>query len=74
MKIKLEIAKGGASLYTGNYEIDNAESFGKACSDAWQQLQRAQLNRETSIGALMEHVNDSVLDQLKGLSITVTSA
>ena len=73
MKIKLEIAKAGTSLYAGSYEIEDAESFGKACSDAWQQLQRAQLNRETSIGALMEHVNDSVLDQLDGSSITVSS-
>ena len=73
MKIRLQITKDGASLYTGNYEIKDAESFGKACSDAWQQLQQAQLNRETSIGALMEHVNDSVLDQLDGSSITVSS-
>ena len=74
MKIKLQIVKDGVSLYTGSYEIENAESFGKACPDVWQQLRRAQLDRETSIGALMEHVNDSVLNQLNGSSITVTSA
>lgn len=72
MRVKLQIAKDGASLYTGNYEIEDAQSFGKACSDAWQQLQRAQLNRETSIGAVMEHVNDSVLNQLDGLTIAIT--
>ena len=58
MRIKLQISKDGASLYNGDYEIKDAESFGKACSDAWQQLQRAQLSRETSIGALMEHSFD----------------
>jgi len=74
MRIKLQISKDGASLYNGDYEIKDAESFGKACSDAWQQLQRAQLSRETSIGALMEHLNESVLNQLNGAPITVTYA
>ena len=72
MKVKLQITKDGTSLYAGAHEIKDAQSFGKACSDAWQQLQRAQLNRETSIGAVMEHVNDSVLDQLEGSTITIT--
>jgi hypothetical protein len=74
MRIKLQIAKDGTSLHAGAYDIKDAQSFGKACSDAWQQLQQAQLNRETSIGAVMEHVNDSVLDQLDGSSITITRA
>jgi hypothetical protein len=68
----LQITKDGTALYTGDYEIEDAESFGQACTDAWRQLQRAQLNRETSIGALMEHVNDSVLDRLNGASISLT--
>ena len=66
MRIKLQIAKDGTSLYAGAYDIKDARS------GAWQQLQQAQLNRETSIGAVMEHVNDSVLDQLDGSSITIT--
>ena len=74
MKVKLQITKDGTSLYSGAYDIKDAQSFGKACSDAWQQLQQVQLNRETSIGAVMEHVNDNVLDQLDGSSITITRA
>jgi hypothetical protein len=74
MKVKLQITKDGASLYAGAYDIGDAQSFGNACSDAWQQLQQARLNRETSIGAVMEHVNDSVLDQLHGSTITITRA
>lgn len=74
MKVKLQIAKDSTSLYVGTHDIEDAQSFGKACSDAWQQLQGAQLNRETSIGAVMEHVNDSVLDQLYGSTITITRA
>ena len=74
MKVKLQITKDGTSLYSGAYEIEDAQSFGKACSDAWQQLRQAQLNRETSIGAVMEHVNDSVLNQLDGSTVTITRA
>ncbi|HUL90147.1 MAG TPA: hypothetical protein VLU23_18450 [Pseudolabrys sp.] len=74
MKVKLQITKDGTSLYAGAYEIEDAQSFGKACSDAWQQLRQARLNRETSIGAVMEHVNDSVLNQLDGSTITITRA
>jgi len=74
MKVKLQITKDGTSLYAGAHEIKDAQSFGKACSDAWQQLRQAQLNRETSIGAVMEHVNDSVLNQLDGSTITITRA
>jgi hypothetical protein len=74
MRIKLQIAKNGTSLYAGAYDIKDAQSFGEACSDAWQQLQQGQLSRETSIGAVMEHVNDSVLDQLLGSTITATRA
>ena len=55
------------------YDIEDAQRFGKACSDAWQQLQPAKLDRETSVGAVMEHINDSVLDQLDGSSITITA-
>jgi hypothetical protein len=74
MKVRLKIAKEGTPLYTGDYEIVDAQTFGQACSDAWQQLQRARLSRETSVGALMEHVNDSILGQLDGSTITITQA
>ena len=72
MKAQLRITKNGAELYSGVHNIKDSESFGSACADAWQQLQRAQVNRETSIGAVLEHVNDSVVDQLDGASISVT--
>jgi hypothetical protein len=72
MKVKLRITKNGTELYTGLHNIKDSESFGRACTDAWQQIQRTQLNRETSIGAVLEHVNDSVIEQLDGASISVT--
>lgn len=72
MKLRLQIIKNGTLLCGNEYEIGDAEGFGRACGDAWRQLQGIQLNRETSIGALMEHIDNNVLDLLNGASITVT--
>ena len=70
-KVTLRITKDGAALHTGRYEIVDADSFGKACADAWGTLRQAQLDRETSIGALMEHLDNNVLDQLNGAQINL---
>ena len=72
MKVRLQIIKNGTLLCGNEYEIGDAEDFGKACGDTWRQLQGIQLKRETSIGALMEHIDNNVLDLLNGASITVT--
>lgn len=72
MKVRLQITKNGTLLYGNKYEIGDADSFGRACADAWRQLQETRLNQETSIGALMENFNNNVPDLLNGASITVT--
>ena len=72
MKIKLEFKENGTDLYLGVHEIENAEDFGRAFAAAWQELHRAQLDHESSVGALMEHINENVLGRLDGASITVT--
>ena len=72
MKVRLRITKKGTQLYGNEYEIGDADDFGRACSDAWRQLQEIQLKQESSIGALMENINKNVLELLNGASITVT--
>jgi hypothetical protein len=72
MKIKLEFRKNGTDLYHGVHEIECAEDFGRAFAVAWQELHRVQLGRESSVGALMEHMNENVLERLDGANITVT--
>jgi hypothetical protein len=74
MKMQLRVVKNGSSIYTGAYDIADAESFGKACEDAWCKMQEQQWQAETSIGALMEHLNSGVLDQLNGAHITLDRA
>jgi hypothetical protein len=56
MKVQLRITKNGTPIYAGAYDVADADSFGKACADAWWQLRQRQMERESSIGALMEHL------------------
>jgi hypothetical protein len=69
MKIKLTIGRNGAALYEGIHEITDAESFGRAFTDVWAQLQDRRLQKATSIGALMEVLNDDMLEELNGAQI-----
>jgi hypothetical protein len=70
MKVSLRITKGGTSLYVGTYDVVDAGSFGKACADAWSKLIQQQFRKESSVGALMEHVENEV-DLLDGALISV---
>jgi len=71
MKVRLRITKAGTSIYEGVYDVADAEGFGNACADAWWKLKQQQMEKESSIGALMEHLERDVLDQLEGASITL---
>ena len=74
MKVRLRITKAGTSIYEGVYDVADAEGFGNAFADAWWKLKQQQMEKETSIGALMEHLERDVLDQLEGASITLEQA
>lgn len=74
MKFKLQITKDGVPLYAGDYDIVDANSFGQACTDAWRKMKERHLTRESSIGALMEHLDDGVLNQLNGAHISLEKA
>jgi len=69
MKVKLELMKRGHSLSEGIYEIDDNASFGAACADVWVKVRERCAARATSIGALMEAMQESVLDELNGAEI-----
>ncbi len=74
MKVTLRIVKNGTSLYADTYDVTDADSFGRACADAWSRLRQEQMDRETSIGALLEHLDSNVLDQLNGAHILLERA
>ncbi len=72
MRVRLRIEKSGVVLHEQSYDISDAESFGNACAAAWTQLREQRLDRATSIGALMEHLNDQLLDELDGARFSFT--
>ncbi len=74
MKVQLRIQRGGSSLFEGSYEITDAETFGRACADAWEQIRTRRLEKATSVGALIDMLNQTVLDELQGAEITLSRA
>ena len=71
MKVRLEITKAGQRLHEGVYEVDDNATFGAACADAWVRICEQCVAKATSIGALMDSMHESVLDELDGAQITL---
>jgi len=69
MKVKIEITKAGRRLHEGVYEVDDNATFGAACADAWVKIREQCAAKATSIGALMDSMHESVLDELDGAQI-----
>ncbi len=69
MKVRLEITKAGRRLHEGVYEVDDNTTFGAACADAWVKIREQCAAKATSIGALMDTMHESVLDELDGAQI-----
>ena len=74
MKVKLRIRRSGSSLFEGTYEVTDSDSFGRACADAWDQIRTHRLDKASSVSALMEMLNQNVLDELQGAEITLSKA
>lgn len=66
MKLALTLTKQGQTLARQVREVVDGESFAAACADLWSDLERRSLERATSVGEFMEHVNEAVFDQLDG--------
>jgi hypothetical protein len=71
MKIRLRVTKRGALLYNGVHDVIDGESFGAAFAKVWQTLRQRGLERTTSVGELMDILNDEVLDQLHCAEISI---
>ena len=74
MRVNLKICKNDGVLYEGSYDIIDAESFGAACTHAWNQLRDRRLAKTTSIGALFDALNERLLDELYGAEISLSKA
>jgi hypothetical protein len=71
MKTRLRITKRGVLLYEDVHEVIDQDSFGAAFAKAWQAVRERRLERTTSVGELMDILNDEVLDQLHGAEISI---
>jgi hypothetical protein len=72
MKIELIIRqKSGGLLYEGRHDITDAQSFGQAFVDVWAKVQDQRLQKTTSIGDLMDVLNEDVVEELNGASIGI---
>ena len=69
MRVQFEIIKSGRMLHQNVYEIDDNASFGTACADVWVKIREQCAARATSIGALMDTMHESVIDELDGAEI-----
>jgi hypothetical protein len=69
MKLKLSIGKKGVVLYEEVHEVIDAESFGRVFADVWTRMQDRRLQKTTSIGALMEVLNEDLVEELNGAQI-----
>ena len=72
MKLKIEIIKAGRCLHEGIYEVDDNATVGAACADAWVKICEQCAAKATSIGALMDSMHESVVDELDGAQIKLT--
>lgn len=70
MKLALRIAKAGTALYAGVHDVTDAETFGKACADAYAEIMQERFRKEGNIGVLMEDIENEA-GLLDGVRITV---
>ncbi|KAB2916059.1 MAG: hypothetical protein F9K29_12170 [Hyphomicrobiaceae bacterium] len=71
MKAQLRIMKKNVALYEGVHTVTDAETFGTAFADVWAKMQDRRLQKTTSIGDLMEVLNEDVLEELDGAQIVL---
>jgi hypothetical protein len=72
MKVRLEVMKTDRCLHDGTYEIDDSRTFGAAWEDVWAKVRAEHMAKATSIGALMDTMHESVIDELNGATIRLT--
>ena len=74
MKLRIDIIKAGRCLHQGTYEVDDGATFGAACAEAWVKIREQCAAKATSIGALMDTMHESVVDELDGAQIKLRRA
>jgi hypothetical protein len=71
MEFNLTLTKGGDVVYEGRHEATDAQSFGKAFAAIWDAFHAKRLQQTTSIGELMSVINEDLLDDVNGSTVTI---
>jgi hypothetical protein len=71
MKVRLRLQKDGTVLHEGVYDVSDAQSFGAACAQLWKHVLENKLLNASSVGALYEILDERLLDELYGATITI---
>lgn len=74
MRTNLRISRYGRPLFEGTFEISDAESLGRACSDAWALLLQKRVAKATSVGAAVDMLDQAVCEDLNGTQISFAKA
>ncbi len=72
MKVKLELTKAGKRLHQAIYDVDDTDSFGAAWKDVWVKARERSMAKPSSIGALMDAMQETVIDELNGAELKLT--
>jgi hypothetical protein len=72
MKVKFELTKAGKRLHQATYDIDDPDSFAAAWKDVFIKARERSMAKPSSIGALMDALHDTVIDELSGAEINLT--
>lgn len=74
MRVRMRIHRGDAVLYDGIHDVFDAESFGRACAQAWTHLREKKFETATSVGALFDALDERLLDDLYDAEIRLSKA
>lgn len=74
MKVGISVTKRGAVVYRGVHDIIDQDTFSRAFGEVWREVRQRRLEATTSVGELMDILNDEVLDQLSGAKIEIEKA
>ncbi len=69
MTATLRITKNDSLLNEGIHDIADAESFGSACSNAWNCVVERKFSNASSIGALQEMLGENMLRELGNIKV-----
>ncbi len=71
MKVVLRLTLNEEVVYEGAHEMADADEFGAAFKEIWNDLHARRLERSTSVGELMSQISEDILDDINGCTMTI---